>query len=74
MEPTELLRRVHAGGQEASKAVIPLLYEELKKLASAHLQREGRADPLQSDSFSARGFSPAPSAVPISALCGEDLH
>lgn len=47
MEITELLRRIRDGEQEALNAVIPLVYDELKKLASARLRREGRAEPLQ---------------------------
>lgn len=47
MEVTQLLQRVHAGEREALDAVIPLVYDELRKLASAHLRREGRAEPLQ---------------------------
>lgn len=47
MEITELLQRVQNGEKEALNAVIPLVYDELKKLASAHLRREGRSEPLQ---------------------------
>lgn len=47
MEITELLHRVEAGEREALDAVIPLVYNELKKLASAHLSREGNATPLE---------------------------
>ncbi len=43
MEITELLHRVHDGDQEAMNSLIPLVYNELKKLASAHLRREGNA-------------------------------
>ena len=43
MQITELLQRVHAGDEEALHTVIPLVYEELKKLAAAHLRHEGRA-------------------------------
>ena len=47
MELTELLRRVHEGDREALDEVIPLVYQELKKLAAAHLQREMGREPLQ---------------------------
>jgi len=43
LEITELLHRVHAGDQQAMNALIPLVYNELKKLASAHLHRESNA-------------------------------
>jgi RNA polymerase sigma factor (TIGR02999 family) len=44
---TELLKRVHDGDQQALHAVIPLVYDELKKLAAGHLRREGKAQPLE---------------------------
>jgi RNA polymerase sigma factor (TIGR02999 family) len=47
MEITELLHRVRDGDQVALDAVIPLVYDELKKLASARLRREAHAEPLQ---------------------------
>lgn len=44
MEPiTELLQRVHAGDRDALNAVVGFVYDELKKLAAAHLRREGPA-------------------------------
>jgi|SRR5579872_4269205 len=41
MEITGLLQRVHQGEQDALNEVIPLVYDELKKLASSHLRRQG---------------------------------
>jgi ECF sigma factor len=41
MEITQLLQRIQTGDREALNEVIPLVYVELKKLASAHLRREG---------------------------------
>jgi RNA polymerase sigma-70 factor, ECF subfamily len=43
MEITELLQRVQTGDRQALDEVIPLVYSELKKLAAAHLRREGNA-------------------------------
>lgn len=43
MEITELLQRVHSGDRQALHAVVPLVYNELKKLAAGHLRREGKA-------------------------------
>ena len=40
MQITELLQRVYAGDPQAIDVVIPLVYEELKKLAAGHLRRE----------------------------------
>jgi RNA polymerase sigma factor (TIGR02999 family) len=40
MQLTKLLQRLEAGDQRAMHEVIPLVYEELKKLARAHLRRE----------------------------------
>jgi RNA polymerase sigma-70 factor, ECF subfamily len=46
MQITELLQRVHSGDAQALNAVIPLVYDELKKLAAGHLRREGKTRPL----------------------------
>ena len=51
------MARVHAGDVQALDELIPLVYPELKKLASAHLRREGRAGAAPDDSVGARGFS-----------------
>jgi RNA polymerase sigma factor (TIGR02999 family) len=56
MELTELLQRVHAGEREALDEVIPLVYGELKKLASAHLRREPRVKPLQTTALVHEAF------------------
>jgi len=47
MAITELLRRVHAGDRQALAEVVPLVYGELKRLASSHLRREGHPVPLE---------------------------
>jgi RNA polymerase sigma-70 factor (ECF subfamily) len=47
MDLTELLQRVHAGDREALDEVIPLVYQELKKLAAGHLRQEMGAESLQ---------------------------
>lgn len=41
MEITQLLHRMETGDREVMNAVIPLVYDELKKLARSHLRREG---------------------------------
>jgi RNA polymerase sigma factor (TIGR02999 family) len=46
MQITNLLQRVYRGDQDALRTVIPLVYGELKKLASGHLRREGSVRPL----------------------------
>lgn len=46
MEITELLQRVHDGEEDALNELIPLVYDELKKLASSQLRRQGGAGPL----------------------------
>lgn len=56
MQITELLQRVRAGDQQALNAVIPLVYEELKKLAAAHLRREGKAAPLETTALVHEAF------------------
>jgi RNA polymerase sigma-70 factor, ECF subfamily len=47
MEITDLLHRAHDGDSEALKAVIPLVYSELKSLASSHLRRERAPGSIQ---------------------------
>ena len=46
-EITALLQQVRLGDSDALKSLIPLVYSELKKLASAHLRRERQGAPLQ---------------------------
>ena len=66
MEITELLQRAHDGDRDAFDVVVPLLYDELKKLAGAHLRREGSAA-ARHDSPGARGVHP-PGAWTASTL------
>src|SRR5437016_2333422 len=56
MEITQLLQRVHDGDQQALDTVIPLVYAELKKLAAAHLRREGRERPLETTALVHEAF------------------
>lgn len=56
MEITELLQRVHMGNREALDTVVPLVYEELKKLAGAHLRREAKAGSLQTTALVHEAF------------------
>lgn len=56
MQITDLLQRVHAGDQQALHAVIPLVYDELKKLAAAHLRRESKPRPLDTTALVHEAF------------------
>jgi RNA polymerase sigma-70 factor, ECF subfamily len=56
MQITELLQRVHAGDSQALNAVIPLVYDELKKLAAGHLRREGKVRPLDTTALVHEAF------------------
>jgi RNA polymerase sigma factor (TIGR02999 family) len=47
MEITDLLRRAHNGDADALETLIPLVYDELKRLASKHLHREYAAESIQ---------------------------
>src|SRR5262245_15373579 len=47
MPITTLLQRVHTGDPEALHELIPIVYDELKKLAAGHLRREAKAAPLE---------------------------
>ena len=46
-ELTSLLQSWHDGNQDALDAVVPLIYAELRRLASRHLSRERREHTLQ---------------------------
>jgi RNA polymerase sigma-70 factor, ECF subfamily len=56
MQITQLLQRLEAGDRDAADAVIPLVYDELKKLARSHLRREARAVPLQTTALVHEAF------------------
>lgn len=56
MQITELLQRVHAGDSQALHTVIPLVYDELKRLAAGHLRREGKARPLDTTALVHEAF------------------
>ena len=56
MDITELLQRVHAGDEQALGVVIPLVYDELKKVAAGHLRREGRARSLDTTALVHEAF------------------
>src|SRR5215471_1527652 len=56
MQITELLQRVHAGDQQALDAVIPLVYDELKKLAAGHLRREAKERSLETTALVHEAF------------------
>jgi RNA polymerase sigma factor (TIGR02999 family) len=56
MEITVLLQRLHAGDDDAMHVVIPMVYEELKKLARAHLRRELGATPLETTALVHEAF------------------
>lgn len=56
MQITQLLQRLQAGDREAMHVVMPLVYDELKKLARAHLRRELKAVPLQTTALVHEAF------------------
>ena len=56
MHLTELLVRLNTGDRDMMNLVIPLVYEELKKLARAHLRRELRATPLETTALVHEAF------------------
>jgi RNA polymerase sigma-70 factor (ECF subfamily) len=56
MQITDLLQRVHDGDQQALDVIIPLVYEELKKLAAGHLRREGKARSLETTALVHEAF------------------
>jgi RNA polymerase sigma factor (TIGR02999 family) len=56
MQITKLLRRLGANEPDALDVVIPLVYDELKKLARSHLRRESKSVPLQTTSLVHEAF------------------
>lgn len=53
---TQLLQRLENGDREAIDVVIPLVYDELKKLARSHLRREAGAVPLETTALVHEAF------------------
>jgi RNA polymerase sigma factor (TIGR02999 family) len=56
MQLTQKLQDLNAGDRNAMNAVIPLVYDELKKLARAHLRREAGRSPLQTTALVHEAF------------------
>src|ERR1700761_3382609 len=56
MEMTELLQRLHIRDDDALRNVIPLVYSELKKLASAHLRGKAGVLPLETTALVHEAF------------------
>lgn len=56
MPITEMLQRIHAGDEGALRAVIPLVYDELKKLAAGHLRRESKGRQLETTALVHEAF------------------
>jgi RNA polymerase sigma factor (TIGR02999 family) len=56
MEITQLLHRLQDGDRDALNDVIPIVYDELKKLARAHLRRELGSVPLQTTALVHEAF------------------
>jgi RNA polymerase sigma factor (TIGR02999 family) len=53
---TELLRKLQTGDRDAMELVIPMVYEELKKLARSHVRREARPVPLEATALVHEAF------------------
>ena len=56
MEMTELLQRLQGRDEDALHTLAPLVYTELKKLASAHLRRGARILPLETTALVHEAF------------------
>jgi RNA polymerase sigma factor (TIGR02999 family) len=56
MMMTEMLHRLKTGDDNAMHEIVPLVYDELKKLARAHLRREVRPSPLETTSLVHEAF------------------
>lgn len=53
---TRLLQRLRTGDSHVMHDIVPLVYEELKKLARSHLRRELNAGPLETTSLVHEAF------------------
>jgi RNA polymerase sigma factor (TIGR02999 family) len=56
MEVTEILQRLHGGEADAMHELIPLVYDELKKLSRAQLRREVVFTPMQTTALVHEAF------------------
>ena len=56
MEITRLLQRLQSGDRDALDLLIPLVYDELKKLARAHLRREIKSLSLETTALVHEAF------------------
>jgi RNA polymerase sigma-70 factor (ECF subfamily) len=56
MHLTQLLQRLHDGDVDAINVIIPLVYDELRKLARARLRQEGKAVMLETTSLVHEAF------------------
>jgi RNA polymerase sigma-70 factor, ECF subfamily len=57
MEITDLLQRVHCGDGDALQTLMPLVYDELRKLAAGHLRREkGNAQRIETTALVHEAF------------------
>lgn len=56
MQITDLLQRVHAGDARALDSIVPLVYDELKRLAAGHLRRESGARSLNTTALVHEAF------------------
>jgi RNA polymerase sigma-70 factor, ECF subfamily len=56
MQITKMLQRLESGDRDVIHSVIPLVYDELKKLARSHLRRELRAVPLETTALVHEAF------------------
>jgi RNA polymerase sigma factor (TIGR02999 family) len=56
MQLTSLLQRLQTGGQNALHSVIPLVYDELKKVARANLRHEAKGSPFEATALVHEAF------------------
>src|ERR1051325_7131860 len=56
MSLTQMLQGLNGGDRDAMDNVMPLVYDELKKLARSHLRRELGAVPLQTTALVHEAF------------------
>ncbi len=54
---TRILSRIEQGDGQAAEQLLPLVYEELRKLAAAKMAQENPGQTLQTDGARSRGVS-----------------
>ena len=64
MELTDLLQQAHSGDSQAFNRVVPLVYDELTRIAASQRRRHSKSDPLQTTGLVHEAFLRIARTVP----------